>query len=73
MLPGIDGFGVLAQLRRVKDTPVLMLTARDKVEDWVQGLQGGANDYLVKPFAFQNCWRAFKLYRVEGAAKNPRD
>lgn len=52
MLPGVDGFGVLAELRRVKDTPVLMLTARDKIEDRVRGLQGGADDYLVKPFAF---------------------
>ncbi|AZS77778.1 response regulator [Achromobacter spanius] len=52
MLPGIDGFGILSDLRRSKDTPVLMLTARDKVEDRVRGLEGGADDYLVKPFAF---------------------
>lgn len=52
MLPGIDGFGILADLRQRKDTPVLMLTARDKVEDRVRGLEGGADDYLVKPFAF---------------------
>jgi len=52
MLPGIDGFGVLAALRTSKKTPVLMLTARDKVEDRVRGLEGGADDYLVKPFAF---------------------
>jgi len=52
MLPRIDGFGILADLRQVKDTPVLMLTARDKVEDRVRGLEGGADDYLVKPFAF---------------------
>jgi two-component system, OmpR family, copper resistance phosphate regulon response regulator CusR len=52
MLPGIDGFGVLAALRQSKDTPVLMLTARDKVDDRVRGLQSGADDYLVKPFAF---------------------
>lgn len=52
MLPGVDGFGVLRDLRERKDTPVLMLTARDKVEDRVQGLKGGADDYLVKPFAF---------------------
>lgn len=52
MLPGIDGFGILRDLRQVKDTPVLMLTARDKVEDRVRGLEGGADDYLVKPFAF---------------------
>ncbi len=52
MLPGIDGFGVLAALREKHNTPVLMLTARDRVEDRVQGLQAGADDYLVKPFAF---------------------
>jgi two-component system copper resistance phosphate regulon response regulator CusR len=52
MLPGIDGFGVLASLREKRNTPVLMLTARDLVEDRVKGLQAGADDYLVKPFAF---------------------
>ena len=52
MLPGIDGFGVLAALREKRNTPVLMLTARDRVEDRVQGLEAGADDYLVKPFAF---------------------
>ena len=52
MLPGIDGFGVLASLRQKRNTPVLMLTARDLVEDRVRGLQAGADDYLVKPFAF---------------------
>lgn len=60
MLPGIDGFGVLRDLRAQKQTPVLMLTARDKVEDRVQGLKGGADDYLVKPFAFSEL-----LARVE--------
>ena len=52
MLPGIDGFGVLKSLRETRNTPVLMLTARDSVEDRVKGLQDGADDYLVKPFAF---------------------
>jgi len=52
MLPGIDGFGVLRGVRERGNTPVLMLTARDKVEDRVRGLQEGADDYLVKPFAF---------------------
>ena len=51
-LPGIDGFGVLAAMRPHVGTPVLMLTSRDKVEDRVRGLQQGADDYLVKPFAF---------------------
>jgi len=52
MLPGIDGLAVLAALRQSKQTPVLMLTARALVEDRVRGLRAGADDYLVKPFAF---------------------
>ena len=52
MLPGIDGLAVLAALRQSKATPVLMLTARSDVEDRVRGLQSGADDYMVKPFAF---------------------
>ena len=53
MLPGVDGFGVLQAIRAEKrQLPVLMLTARDRVEDRVRGLENGADDYLVKPFAF---------------------
>ncbi|MCU0813000.1 MAG: heavy metal response regulator transcription factor [Burkholderiaceae bacterium] len=53
MLPGVDGFGVLASIRSTnRQLPVLMLTARDKIEDRVRGLEQGADDYLVKPFAF---------------------
>jgi two-component system copper resistance phosphate regulon response regulator CusR len=52
MLPGIDGFDVMKAARQAKGVPVLMLTARDKVEDRVKGLEEGADDYLVKPFAF---------------------
>jgi len=52
MMPGIDGLGLLAAMRQSRQTPVLMLTARIRVEDRVKGLQGGADDYLVKPFAF---------------------
>ncbi len=53
MLPGRDGLEVLATMReRGLQTPVLVLTARDAVEDRVQGLDTGADDYLVKPFAF---------------------
>lgn len=50
MLPGIDGWELLAQLRRTHSTPVLILTARDSVTDRVRGLDRGADDYLVKPF-----------------------
>ena len=53
MLPGLDGWGVLAGIRRSgKDMPVMFLTARDAVDDRVKGLESGADDYLVKPFAF---------------------
>ncbi len=53
MLPGLDGWHVLQALRKVdKDMPVLFLTARDSVDDRVKGLELGADDYLVKPFAF---------------------
>jgi DNA-binding response OmpR family regulator len=54
MLPLLDGMGVLAGLREKQDRPhVLVLTARDRIEDRVQGLDAGADDYLVKPFAFE--------------------
>jgi two-component system OmpR family response regulator len=50
MLPKIDGWEVLARLRKQKKTPVLMLTARDQSRDRVRGLDTGADDYVVKPF-----------------------
>ena len=54
MLPGLDGFGVVRRLRGAGGkTPVLMLTARDSVEDIVAGLDAGADDYLTKPFALK--------------------
>ena len=52
MLPVLDGFAVLKAIRSTARTPVLMLTARDSVEDRVRGLEEGADDYLPKPFAF---------------------
>lgn len=52
MLPGIDGWQILREVRSEKDTPVLCLTARDAVEERVKGLEFGADDYLTKPFAF---------------------
>ena len=53
MMPGRDGWSVLASLRRAgRQTPVLFVTARDTVSDRVKGLEEGADDYLVKPFAF---------------------
>ena len=51
MLPGLDGIEVARRIRAADATPILMLTARDAVEDRVAGLDSGADDYLVKPFA----------------------
>ena len=54
MLPKIDGLSILKRLRQAgSETPILLLTARDTVDDRVQGLNLGADDYLVKPFAFE--------------------
>ncbi len=67
MLPGVDGFGVLSALRaQSRYTPVLMLTARGEVEDRVRGLEQGADDYLVKPFAFSEM-----LARVTALLRRP--
>lgn len=52
MLPYVDGFTLCAEVRRMSQTPILMLTARTEVEDRVRGLELGADDYLVKPFDF---------------------
>src|ERR1700757_74690 len=52
MLPGMNGWQVIQELRKTRETPVLFLTARDDIEDRVRGLELGADDYLVKPFAF---------------------
>lgn len=54
MLPGRDGISVCRELRNKKiDVPILLLTARDKIKDKVSGLDSGADDYLTKPFAFE--------------------
>lgn len=74
MLPKLDGLSVLDRLRRQgKDTHVLALTARDTVEDRVRGLRLGADDYLVKPFAFDELLaRIQALVRRRHGQKNPR-
>jgi len=74
MLPGHDGFEILSTLRkRGIRTPVLLLTSRDAVEDRVRGLDTGADDYLVKPFAFPELLaRARALLRRGGAENSPR-
>src|SRR5690349_10321044 len=68
MLPGLDGWQVLARVRARKDTPVLMLTARDQVDDRVKGFELGADDYLVKPFAFSELLARIRAILKRGKA-----
>ncbi len=69
MLPGCDGLQVLTTLRaRQMRTPVLVLTARDAVEDRVEGLDAGADDYLVKPFAFPELLARIRVLLRRGLA-----
>ena len=72
MMPYVDGFEVLTQLReRGDDTPVLFLTARDALADKVEGLDLGADDYLVKPFEFEELMARLRvLTRRKTAAKS---
>jgi len=68
MLPGIDGWGILAGLRRAgKSFPVMFLTARDAVDDRVKGLELGADDYLLKPFAFSELLARVRTLLRRGA------
>lgn len=73
MLPGLPGLSILKKLRdHDDDTHVLILTARDSVEDRVQGLSLGADDYLTKPFAFEELLARLRaLVRRRYGAKNP--
>jgi DNA-binding response OmpR family regulator len=74
MLPGLDGLSLLRQLRAAgRDTHVLILTAKDTVEDRVLGLRTGADDYLIKPFAFDELVaRVQTLARRQHGVKNPQ-
>jgi two-component system copper resistance phosphate regulon response regulator CusR len=71
MLPALDGFSVLRELRAVRQTPVIMLTARDRIEDRVKGLQDGADDYLVKPFSFLELWARVQALARRGRVQEP--
>ena len=61
MLPELNGFEVLRRLRKSSDIPVIMLTARDEVMDKVAGLDGGADDYMTKPFAIEELLARIRL------------
>ena len=72
MLPGIDGFETCRRLRaRRRPTPILMLTARDAVEDRIAGLDTGADDYLVKPFDFGELLARLRALARRGPAARP--
>ena len=66
-MPGLDGWATLERIREVTDVPILMLTARDRELERVRGLQGGADDYVVKPFGRQEL-----LARIDVLLRRPR-
>ncbi len=73
MLPDISGFTVLKQVRQANfSTPVMILTARDEIDDRVRGLDGGADDYLVKPFALEELLARLRVMirRQSGTTEN---
>ena len=74
MLPGVDGFEVCRQLRSEEVwSPILMLTARDSVQDRVAGLDGGADDYLTKPFSYAELLARLRALVRRGAVERPAE
>lgn len=76
MLPELNGFEVLRRLRKTSDLPVILLTARDDVMDKVAGLDGGADDYITKPFAIEELLARIRLVLKKsgrGAAADGRE
>jgi two-component system copper resistance phosphate regulon response regulator CusR len=70
-LPDMDGWSALREIRRDQQTPVLFLTARDRVEDRVRGLELGADDYLVKPYAFSELLARVRALVRRGKSQEP--
>src|SRR6266516_331856 len=68
MMPGLSGLEVARRLRAAEGMPILMLTARDAIEDRVEGLDGGADDYLVKPSADRRAMLGVRWWRLIRAA-----
>ena len=69
MLPGLDGVSIATKLRKEKiHTPILMLTAKSQIQDKVHGLDAGADDYLTKPFSFEEL-----LARIRALTRRPKD
>jgi two-component system response regulator MprA len=73
MLPGLDGLEVCRRIRAAGNTPIMMLTAKDAIADRVQGLDAGADDYVVKPFAFDELLARVRalLRRAKPSAEGP--
>jgi two-component system response regulator MprA len=72
MLPGVDGFEVARRLRKSRNqTPILILTARDAVPDIVKGLDLGADDYLTKPFSFEEFLARLRAVARRGSSPRP--
>jgi two-component system, OmpR family, response regulator len=68
LLPGMEGLEICKKLREAKNhTPILILTAKGQINDRVEGLEGGADDYLVKPFAFEEL-----LARIKALGRRPK-
>ncbi len=71
MMPGLNGMEVLRRIRKDSQVPIIMLTARDNVMDKVSGLDGGANDYITKPFAIEELLARIRVaLRKSGETKN---
>lgn len=70
-LPGVDGWQILEAIRARKQTPVMFLTARDRVDDRVRGLELGADDYLIKPFAFSELLARIRGLLRRGKSREP--
>ncbi|MBP8973547.1 MAG: response regulator transcription factor [Anaerolineae bacterium] len=72
MLPGLDGLEVCRRLRAASDVPILMLTAKEDVQDRVTGLDAGADDYLIKPFDFDELLARIRaLFRRAAPSSRP--
>ena len=70
-LPDMDGWTAIREIRKDQQTPVLFLTARDRVEDRVRGLELGADDYLVKPYAFSELLARVRALMRRGKSQEP--
>ena len=64
MLPGIPGEAVLEEIRKKGNLPVIVLTAKDSLDEKVEVLTSGADDYITKPFEIRECWQEFRYNSV---------